>query len=429
MSDQTQDTTTPGEAPKAMTGAALRKLLPAWAGLMSYALPIAGVCLLIAAVIGVYNLGLIFRMGIFYSGLVAFGAVGMLIGHAGFVAKAESNAQRMLHGLGVIVWLFLFLSFGVLYVAMNTAGVIIGMADDQITEKLTTSTLSVEVMDIGRTMYSYAIAIGLATFFVTSVVSYAMSHPLLDKVHKTLGESFAPMANNLIMGLIVITSAQHVLAYGMHFGGVSMFEAFTACAVAELTFIVSEQYALKEIKNRFKSGSYDKFDLIAWGALALAALAYMLLINGLYGQMATLIASGKDLATAHLATDGGLFGTAKKFYTVSAPVFGGLIVALKLATTYINARAGAAVETTPPQPTQRPGQAYAKDAPTETHNAKVKDDDKANMKDLRAKRNSASGKPVTCAECGNEFVTRNGGRYRCDACRTKAYRRRKSSQA
>ena len=438
MSDIPNTDTGTGPTPK--TADALRKLLPAWAGLMSYAFPLAGVAFMAAAVIGVYTLGLMFKMGAMWSGFVAFGATGLLIGHAGSLAKGESNAQRLLHGLGVVIWLFLFLAFGVLYMGLNLAGVTAGMSDDKITELLAKSSLPGEVLDVGKTMYSYAVAIGLTTFFVTSVVSYAMSHPLIDKVHKTLGESFAPMANNLILGLIVITSAQHVLAYGLNFGGVGMFEALTACAVAELAFVMSEQYALKEIKARFKSGSYDMFDLFGWGALALAALGYMLLINGVYGDMAAKVASGMTLAAAHAATDGGLFGMAKKFYTVSAPVFGGLIVALKLATTYINARAGAKVETDPPHPNPRATgangrKAYAKTEPTgpkangDTGDTENGDNTPGvDMKDLRDKRNSASGKTVTCAECGNEFVTRNGGRYCCDACRTKAYRRRKSSQ-
>ena len=396
MSDNTN---TPGETPKPLGADALRKLVPAWADLMAMALPIGGAGLIVAVVIGVFNLGLIFNMGYLYSALVSGGCVLLLVGHAGGIVKADTNSKRLLHGLSVIVWLFLFLSFGVLYMAMRSAGVDVGMTDTQITDKLANSTLSAEVMDVGRTMYSYSTAIGLATSVISLVVSFAMSHPLLDKVHKTLGESFAPMANNLILGLIVITSAQHVLQYGQHFGGLGMFESLTACAVAELTFIVGEQFALREIKGRFKSGSYDRFDLIAWGLLTLFALAYMVLINALYGQMATLTAGGMELAAAHSATNGGLYGWAKSFYSVSAPVFGGLIVALKLATTYINARAESTP--TPPQPKgSGPRVRMAKDTPT--------GDDTSKGDTFKDKQGTKGQTPNTttqrtCQQCGATF--------------------------
>lgn len=418
--------TTTGEPPKALNASALSKLIPAWADAMAMALPIGGAGLIIAVVIGVFNLGLIFNMGWLYSALVSGGCVLLLVGHAGSIVKADTNSKRLLHGLSVIVWLFLFLSFGVLYMAMRSAGVDVGMTDEIITEKLAKSTLSAEVMDVGRTMYSYATAIGMATSVISFVVSFAMSHPLADKVHKTLGESFAPMANNIILGLVVITSAQHVLQYGQHFGGLGMFESLTACVVAELTFIVGEQFALREIKARFKSGSYDRFDLIAWGLLTLFALAYMMLINALYGHMATLTAGGMELAEAHAKTNGGLYGWAKSFYSVSAPVFGGLIVALKLATTYINAKAGGPDKTAPPQPKggasgNGPRMKMAKDDPTGTGQTNP---DPFKDKQGQPGRAPQTTTERTCQHCGATFQGSTVARYCSTACKSKAKRAR-----
>jgi hypothetical protein len=424
MSDIT--TTTPPQNNKFNIGA-----------LLAYLLPVAIGCFILACGWGAFKLGELFKLDFVYAAFIAVGSVVLTLAHAGSIVKSDSNSQRLLHGLGLLIWLVLLLFFGAVYFGATSAGVAVGMSEEVITATLAKSFLPAEVLDAGRAFYAYAPAIGLTTALVTAVVSFAMSHPIKDLIHKTLGESFAPMALNLVTGLIVTTSALHVLQYGLQFAGVGGFEALAACIVAELTFIASEQMALKEIKARSKSDSFDVFDLIAWAILAIVALGYMILINRVYGQMAELIAAGKTLALAHEATNEGLYGQAKALYSVSAPIFGGLLVMLKVITTFVNVRSGQKITLpTPPQYNiRKPATAFAKTttgqpelaAPTVTDNSgtdnKTVTVKKPNMRTLRAVPRGTDNK--TCAECGGTFnSSRADAKYCSGSCRKKAARRR-----
>lgn len=437
-------------------------------------LPVALGAFVCAAWWATFSLGQMFKLEPLFSLVVAVGAVGALLGHAGRVVSGTSNIQRLLHGLGMLVWLALILFFSVLYFGMMSAGVTPGMDEAQITEKLTTSFLPAEILDNGRMMFGYAVAIGLLTSLVTSVVSYVMSNPLMDKIHKTLGEGFAPMALNLVTGLVVLTSALHVLQYGTQFAGVGVVESLVACAVAELTFVAAEQMCLRELKARATTEKLDAFDLVAWGALALVALAYMMAINQVYGTMAEIVAAhptdglgGADqaaaisagLKAAHTATAGGLLGFAKSLYPISAPLFGGLLIVLKVATTAVNVNVarranGLDKDNGQPERKTRGRLRFGKDGPPGGKNKSDKNDDpagddephpddappvdppatddtkplqqngrpKRNMKDLRSR--PRAGFACKCAECGNGFTARRvDARFCSDKCRKAASRR------
>lgn len=431
-------------------------------------LPVALGAFVCAAWWATFSLGQMFRLDWLFSLVVAVGAVGALLGHAGRVVSGTSNIQRLLHGLGMLVWLALILFFSVLYFGMMSAGVTPGMDETAITDKLTTSFLPAEILDNGRMMFGYAVAIGLLTSLVTSVVSYVMSNPLMDKIHKTLGEGFAPMALNLVTGLVVLTSALHVLQYGTQFAGVGVVESLVACAVAELTFVAAEQMCLRELKARATTEKLDAFDLVAWGGLALVALAYMMAINQVYGVMAEIVAAhpteglpaeqmaaahAAGMSAAHLATSGGLLGFAKSLYPISAPLFGGLLIVLKVATTVVNvkvARRANGLDEPQPEPQPKAGRRrvrFGKDAPgnkPDTNDDDAGDDEphpgdgdtaadptkplqqngrpKRNMKDLRSR--PRAGFACKCAECGKGFTARRAdARFCSDKCRKAASRR------
>lgn len=307
---------------------------------MAFFLPVAAFLFVLACGYATYSLGLLFGMDATFCGFVAVASVAATIGHAGQVLSSTSNSGRMLNGIGLLVWLVMLLFFGACYFGAVNAGVKAGMDPEEINKLLSKSFLPADVLESGRVFLAYAPAIGLTTSLVTSVVSYAMSHPLNDGLHKTMGAAFAPMAKNLVLGLVVVASGLHVFSYGINYAGVGPFEALTACVVAELAFIAGEQMAVREIKNRAAKGTFDKADLIAWSALSLLALIYMLLINGVYGEMSKLIVGGMTLEQAHAATNGGLFGLAKSLYNVSAPIFGGLLMLLSVVTTFVNVQGG-----------------------------------------------------------------------------------------
>lgn len=317
---------------------------------MAFFLPVAAFLFVLACGYATYSLGMLFGMDSTFCGFVAVASVAATIGHAGQVLSSESNSSRMLNGIGLLVWLVMLLFFGACYFGAVSAGVKPGMDAAEINDMLAKSFLPADVLESGRVFLAYAPAIGLTTSLVTSVVSYAMSHPLSDSLHKTMGAAFAPMAKNVVLGLVVVASGLHVFSYGINYAGVGPFEAVAACVVAELAFIAGEQMALREIKARATKGTFDKADLIAWSALSMLALAYMLLINGVYGEMSKLISAGADLTAAHAQTDYGLFGLAKSLYNVSAPIFGGLLMLLSVVTTFVNVQGGRPKDETSAQP-------------------------------------------------------------------------------
>lgn len=461
---------TKGKTRAAFDTAGLKALLAKVGTLL---LPIGLAAFVAAAWWATFSLGLMFRLDWLFSLVVAVGAVALLLGHAGRVVSGTSNIQRLLHGLGMLVWLALILFFSVLYFGMMSAGVTPGMDEAAITEKLTTSFLPAEILDNGRMMFGYAVAIGLLTSLITSVVSYVMSNPLTDKIHKTLGEGFAPMALNLVTGLVVLTSALHVLQYGTQFAGVGVVESLVACAVAELTFVAAEQMCLRELKARATAKTLDAFDLVAWGLLALVALAYMMAINQVYGTMAEIVAAhptdglsaeqaaaaiAAGMTAAHTATSVGLLGFAKSLYPISAPLFGGLLIVLKVATAAVNvntARRAAGLDTdqAKPKTAPRPRIRFGKDGPPGGPNKSDKKDgdtpsdephpagDTAADPEKPLQQNGRAGDrfkrlrsrpraafPCKCAECGTSFTAqRAGARFCTDKCRKAASRRVASS--
>lgn len=427
-------------------------------------MPIALIAFVLAALYGIFALGVVFKLGIPYSAFVAVGSVALVLGHAGSIQNSTANVQRLLHGLGLLVWIVLILFFVVLYFGVASVGVTAETPEADISAKLAGSFLSSELLDTGRTAYSYAVAVGLVTALTATVVSYAMAHPLADKLHTTLGASFAPMAINIVTGLIVVTSALHLLNYGMEFAGVGMFEAIAACVVAELTFVAAEQSCLKEMKAREKDEVFDKFDLGAWALLAVLSMTYMVLVNKVYGVMAETAALYPDdhvagLAAAQAATSTGLLAFARGLYPISAPVFGGALIALKIITTLVSVNghrkeAGLDDQAAPGWSVRNPRQRLAKDTPpvgalksgrkrSETgteYDATAEfevpadetsaDDDREalqqkgpDMSDLRRRARTAANR--TCAECGTGFNSeRADAKYCSDACRKKSSRRR-----
>jgi len=432
-------------------------------GMAGNLMPIGLIAFVLAALYGIFALGVVFKLGIPYSAFVAVGSIALVLGHAGSIQNSTANVQRLLHGLGLLVWVVLILFFVVLYFGVASVGITADTAEADISRLLADSFLSSELLDTGRTAYSYAVAVGLVTALTATVVSYAMSHPLTDKLHATLGASFAPMAINIVTGLIVVTSALHLLNYGMEFAGVGMFEAIAACVVAELTFVAAEQSCLKEMKAREQDKVFDKFDLGAWALLAVAAMAYMILINKTYGTMAEVMTlyptdHAAGLKAAHAATNTGLLAFGKGLYSVSAPVFGGLLIALKIITTLvsvngrraeagldqpgpthqiINPRRLALNKNTPPVPVLKSGrkrsetgQDYDATAEFEVPDDDTDNDERTtpetkatpNMDDLRNRTRTPLNKK--CTECGESYESTRADSVFCsDKCRMRNKRR------
>jgi hypothetical protein len=262
----------------------------------------------------------------------------------------------------------------------------------------------------------------------------------------------------------VLTSALHLFNFGMEFAGVGMLESIASCVVVELTFIASEQFCLREMKSREQDKVFDKFDLGAWALLAVIAMAYMVLVNKVYGTMAEAMTlyptdAAAGLKAAHAATNTGLLAFGKGLYAVSAPVFGGLLIALKIVTTLvsvnsrraeagldqgddrhriINPRRMALNKNTPPVPKLKSGRKRSETGEDYDATAEITipedgdgaDDDRealqqneTDMHDLRKKPRTADKRQ--CVECGKGFASeRADAKYCTEACRKRASRRR-----
>lgn len=295
-----------------------------------------------AAFLAIQGLGFLFKFDARYSTIVGAGCIAAILGHGGYVVRAESNAARMLHGISMLTWLLLAVFFSATYAAMSLVGITAETAASAMPGMLGNAFLPLEVIDTGRTLYSMVFAIGLITTMVSLIAANVMGNPLADVAHGSIGTALAHGGETVIVGLFVATSALHMLNYGLEFARVGLFAALMAMVLAELTFVVSEKRVIAEITKRGANQGYDAFDLWAWGILAAFSLVYMVLVNYLYGRLAV---NGGE-------ADGWIFQFAKDFYGVSGPVFGGLLALLSVVTAAVNVNRGGVVTVSRPAQAQ-----------------------------------------------------------------------------
>lgn len=389
----------------------------------SYGLmPVVGLIVAVT-VYAIADLGMnTFHFSEVYSVGIAIAVAVLVLVHGGaLLSKDGSNDTRAINGAFFAAWIVFAIAF------------LAAWSDSQFA-KLNGGKhlLSAGMVNLGANLYQIAPALALFTSVASIVIPRVMSNPIITGRHESIRAALASLLEPLIIILVIATSAQHVLDYGQRFAGVSDLSAISAMAIAEFTFLVGEYYTLKQLKTARALGHVDIFDVAMWGAVTVGTLIYMMAVNVLYGQMATLVPpglAGQALADAiekaHKATAD--YQLVKDMYAGLPIIFGGVLFVVGALTHFINLRRE--LGTAPPQPKRRP--VYSKTDPNgpKPNIPKTDPDDTGNGDTDKQAQPNNIGAEHTCQHCGKKFTGNSRAKYCSETCKQKAKRARHAANA
>lgn len=284
------------------------------------AVRIAFMAFVVAMAFAVYRLGATYGQPTEYALLVAAGCAVGVFGHGVAATNKDTNASRMLHGIALATWLMLSIFLASLYMFVSSP---------QLAAKLPDT-----MVELGAYVYSLAFAIGLFTSTLALVIPSVAMRQIVDPAHPTIGSAVARFGEPLFLVLCIGTSSLHLFDFGASVAKVGLFSTIAAMLIADMAFIVAEKRVLHELKARHAEGRYDRFDLVLWGAFALAVLAYLVLVN-VYAVRHT--AGTLDMSDPLLAK-------VIDFYGASPTILIFSMAALALVTAFIDIKGGENVD-------------------------------------------------------------------------------------